>query len=136
MSGLGGIISHFSKACRNQPFTPLKLQQGNQPRGDAILLPGDEYAPGPELDDVFVKPLPEVNLRSPPMWVYFNFCKENLEKLKKQASWQTIVPYITTDEPLCEFIWQRITAVRSSHLKSQTKARFARLFTVRKHFNL
>ncbi|ORY68371.1 trichothecene 3-O-acetyltransferase [Pseudomassariella vexata] len=136
MTGLGGIISLFSKACRKEPFTGSEVAQGNQSRRNAVPLLGDNYQPGPELDDVFAKPRPPIDISSAPRWVYFNFPAANLGRLKTEASDQTIVPYISTDDAVCALVWQRITQARKSRLGSQTTTLFGRPFTVRKYFGL
>ena len=56
MTGLGMIISLFSKACRNEPYTDQEISQGNQSRRDAVPLLGSDYEPGDELDDAWARP--------------------------------------------------------------------------------
>jgi hypothetical protein len=147
MTGLGMIISLFSKACRAEPFTDEEIQQGKRPRGDVVPLLGEKYQPGPELDDVMVKPraIEEKNNPSdstssppqpPPKWVYFNFTAASLANLKQEASNQTVVPYISTDDSLGALCWQSIARARATRLGSQVRTHFARPISGRKYLGL
>lgn len=55
MTALGMIISLFSKACRNEPYTDKEISQGNQSRRDTIPLFGSDYEPKDELDDAWAR---------------------------------------------------------------------------------
>lgn len=147
MTGLGMTISLFSKACRAEPFTDEEIKQGNRPRGDVVPLLGEKYQPGPELNDVFVEPraIEEKNNPSdsstsppqpPPKWVYFNFTAASLASLKQQASNQTVVPYISTDDSLGALCWQSIARARAIRLGSQVRTHFARPISGRKYLGL
>lgn len=149
MTGLGMTISLFSKACLAEPFTAEEIRQGNQPRGDAVPLLGDKYQPGPELDDAYVRPraieeknnptdstTPPSPPQYPPKWVYFNFKATALANLKKQASNQTITPYISTDDALGALCWQSVARARASRLGNGIRTRFARPISGRKYLGL
>ncbi|KEF55119.1 uncharacterized protein A1O9_08772 [Exophiala aquamarina CBS 119918] len=152
MTGLGLTISLFSKACRAEPFTHEEIQQGNQPRGNAVPLLGDKYQPGPELEDSFVKPraIEEKNNPSspsdhattlqhppsPPRWVYFNFTAARLAKLKQQASQQTVAPYVSTDDAVGALCWQSVSRARVARLGTAVRTVFARPISARKYLGL
>lgn len=145
MTGLGMIISLFAKACRAEPFTAEEIKQGNQAHGNAVPLLGDEYEPGSELDDVFVKSqtmekntpsVAEPSPAPPAVWAYLNFKSSNLARLKKEASQQTLVPYITTDDAVGALCWQAITRARAHRLGDQVTSKFARPFSAREYLGL
>lgn len=151
MTGLGMIISLFAKACRAEPFTEEEIAQGNRPRGDAVPLLGDEYQPGSELDDAYVRPrateeknnpsspdLPTTSKppQPPPKWVYFTFGASALSTLKKQASNQTLTPYISTDDAVGALCWQAISRARAQRLGAGVRTVFARPISGRKYLGL
>lgn len=150
MTGLGLIISLLAKACRGERFTEVEIEQGNQPRGDIVPLLGDEYEPGPELEDVFVIPRameektnpspPQPVSASPPspqvVWAYFNFKSSNLARLKEDASQQTLVPYVSTDDAVGALCWQAVTRARAHRLGRPITSTFARPLSARKYLGL
>lgn len=140
MTGLGAIISLFAKACRNEKFTEKELQEGNQDRRNAIPLLEGGFEPRSELDDTTVKPANETErgppAGAPPRWAYFNFTAEALRRLKKQASNQEVVPYISTDDAIGAICWQSIARAREPRLGSETASTLCRVISVRKWFGL
>jgi trichothecene 3-O-acetyltransferase len=120
MTGLGIVVSWFAKACRGDPFTQTEIDQGNQDRRNVIPLLGDDYIPGPELDDSLLKPPPitsETTESGPSpaegcKWSYISFPSLSVARIKAEASKQTVVPYISTDDALCALLWQRIVSAR------------------------
>ncbi|KAK5053126.1 hypothetical protein LTR84_002100 [Exophiala bonariae] len=152
MTGLGMVISLLSKACLAEQFSEEEIQQGNRSRGDAVPLLGEDYEPGPELDDAYMKPraTEEKNNPSPtseptttfslphppPKWVYFNFGASALSTLKRQASNQTITPYISTDDAVGALCWQGISRARALRLGDQVRTVFARPISARKYLGL
>ncbi|KAH9887485.1 trichothecene 3-O-acetyltransferase [Xylariomycetidae sp. FL2044] len=156
MTGLGGIMALFAKACRDgEPFTDDEIARANQPRGSVIPLLGPDYQPGPELDDVFVRDQPPLDLSSPPRWAYFNLGAAALAALKQRATDElkaeeenedllaaAAVPYITTDDAVSALIWQRITRVRQTRHGGgggdgvRTTTRFVRPVSARSYFGL
>lgn len=141
--GLGQVINIFSKTCRNEPFTDEELLQGNRARDNIIpLFDQTTYKPGPELDNLLVKPsaISRPALYSLPpkcTWAYFHFPSSSLSKLKSiTASSSSIlenptVPYITTNDAISAFIWQSTSRIRSSRLTPQTTSTFARAVDLR-----
>ena len=140
MSGLGMIISLFSKACRNEPYTAEEISQGNQSRKNAIPLYDDPYDPGNVLDDAWTPPpnqtLLNAVLNSNPRWAYFNFRANNLSRLKASATDIALVPYISTDDAVAALMWQRITHARLATLGTNTTSTFCRPLSVRKYLGL
>ncbi|TKX25757.1 trichothecene 3-O-acetyltransferase-like protein [Elsinoe australis] len=137
MTGLGLVISLFSKACRNEPFSEEDLRLGNQPKRSVVPLLGDDYRPGTELDTVFIDPSNTFAAPSTPLrWAYWNFSADSLARLKDQASKQTTVSYITTDDAIGALCWQRVAKARQERLGDGVKSYFARPCSMRKYLGL
>ena len=140
MTGLGMVISLFSKACRNEPYNDKELTQGNQSRRNAVPLLGPDYEPGNELDDAWAIPPSEELLEtvqaSAPRWAYFNFRGKDLARLKDEANRQAIVPYISTDDAVGALCWQRVSKARSSSLGERARTQFCRPISARKYLGL
>jgi trichothecene 3-O-acetyltransferase len=140
MTGLGGIIQHFAKACRNEKVTEKELQEGNQDRRNAIPLLGDDFDPGSELDDTIIKLANETErgppAGAPPRWAYFNFKADALRRLKKEASNQKVVSFISTDDAIGAICWQSIARAREARVGNETSSTLCRVISVRKWFGL
>ena len=151
--GLGEIIRIFDKACHNKPFTDEEVLQGNRARDSVIpLFDQTSYKPGPELDNLLVKPRASNSTTSastnnmPPKctWAYFHFSSSNLAKLKSIASCSSspfsenpaAAPYITTNDALSAFIWQSTSRIRSSRLPPHSTSTFARAVDVRSSLSI
>ncbi|EHA49621.1 trichothecene 3-O-acetyltransferase [Pyricularia oryzae 70-15] len=146
MTGLGMLIGFFAKACRGEDLTSDEIAQANQDRRNVIPLLGDDYQPGPELDDCFIPQMPPpppptttppsttTTTATPPKpakWAYFNFPQQALKDLKLEASKQTIVPYISTDDAVTALCWQRTQAARAAKLGPKASSTLARLLSMR-----
>ncbi len=140
MTALGTIISLFSKACRDEPYTDKEIAQGNQSRRNAVPLLGSDFQPGDELNDAWARPSNQTQLAavqaSVPRWAYFNFRAKDLIRLKGEASRQSIVPYISTDDAIGALCWQRVTKARASILGPQATTTFCRPISARKYLSL
>jgi trichothecene 3-O-acetyltransferase len=166
MTGLGIVVSWFAKACRGDAFTQTELDQGNQDRRNVIPLLGEDYVPGPELDDSLLKSSPSMTEAANPgpnpaegcAWSYISLPSSSVAAIKAEASKQNVVPYISTDDALCALLWERIisartalsststadsspTSTRSSSLRISdnqpvSKSTFCRTVSLRAHFGL
>ena len=140
MTGQGQVISLFSKACNNEPFTELEVSFGNLERPNLIKLFNDSYEKGPELDLQVVNPTQAHSLTRPPScsWTYYTFSSVSLETLKTLATKNSTAPsgYISTDDALSAFIWQSITRVRLHRLNPNAMSTFARAVDVRSHMHI
>ena len=151
--GLGEIIRIFDKACHNEPFTDEELFQGNRARDSVIpLFDHTSYKPGPELDQLLVKPRATIsttpalaiNTTSKSTWAYFHFSSFKLSKLKSIASSSSsyisentrATIYITTNDALSAFIWQSTSRIRSSRLPPHSTSTFARAVDVRSSLSI
>ncbi|KAJ4390926.1 hypothetical protein N0V93_004525 [Gnomoniopsis smithogilvyi] len=148
--GMGEITKMMAKIMSGTGLSEDELTLGNQARGHVIPLLGDEYqpsyGPGTELDDVYLKPtsfstaagFANIDMSSPPRWVYLNFSAENLGRLKDEAAREGLksdTPFITTDDAICALLWQRINKARHARLGTYT-SRLGRVVNVRKCFGL
>lgn len=144
MTGQGQIIHLFSKACRNEQFTPEELTTGNLARGNLIPLLDGSYKQGPELTHQIVKPTlshPISNGSNDPpkcTWTYFTFGPSSLTALKSLATKTITLPsgYISTDDALSAFIWQSVTRARLPRLNCTAESTFARAVDVRRYLDI
>lgn len=148
MTGQGHLIDLYSKACRSEPFTSDELSIGNLSRKNLIPLL-ISYTPGPELDNQIVKSAPSqptsegvaMGEPAPPpvcTWAYFAFSSSSLASLKSLAS-STLTSgasYVSTDDTLSAFIWQRIMVARSPRLDTEAPVSFARAVDVRRYLGI
>lgn len=147
---MGQITRMLAKILSGEALSEAELHLGNQPRGHVIPLLGDDYqpefGPGTELDDVYLKPtsfstaagFDNIDMTSPPRWVYLNFTAKSLDRLKEEAAREGLqpnTPFITTDDAVCALLWQRINKARHARLGTYT-SRLGRVVNVRKCFGL
>jgi hypothetical protein len=140
MNGQGQLIRLFAKACRGDAFTEAEVAEGNRDRRTIIhLLSPDE----PLLDHSMLRPLPSANGPQfpskvvPTSWAYFHFPTSRLEQLKSLASQSSaqdpLVPWVSTNDALSAFIWQRISSARLLRRKQpEATATFARAVSARR----
>ncbi|KAI4155885.1 MAG: hypothetical protein LQ340_000665 [Diploschistes diacapsis] len=148
MTGQGHIIHLISKACRNEPFTPEELSTGNLPRRNIVPLLDRSYKQGPELARQIVKPISihpssneaiaqqEAPTSPNSTWTYFTFSRASLAALKELATETLVSGYVSTDDTLSAFIWQRIMQARLHRLTPATESTFARAVDVRRYLNI
>lgn len=141
-TGLGYFVELYAKALRGEDFTKDDIETTNQPRGAVIPLLGDDYQPGPELDDI----IPAVAAASgglqhptevkPNMCAWFRITSTSLERLKSNASEQDVAPYISTDDAVSALFWQAVSRARRPRLGRKVTTKFARPISARKLFGL
>ncbi|KAH6673672.1 putative trichothecene 3-O-acetyltransferase [Halenospora varia] len=148
MTGQGQIIDLFSKACRNEEFTPEELLTGNLARHDLIPLFDDSWTPGSELAASIIPPKSEQpstgteGLPAPPgppssSWAYLNFSSTSLLALKTHACNTLTSGFVSTDDTITAFIWQCVVRARAPRLASpEREVHFARAIDVRKFLNV
>jgi hypothetical protein len=142
MTGQDHIIALLSKACHGIPFTEQEEAVGMMDRSRVIpLLPEsyDIWNPGPELDFQVHKPRQTESAASTDSdlpaatWACVNFPKSSLEQLK---SWATMikdssVPFVSTDDTVCAFLWKCISRVRLSRLDPKLISTISRAVDIR-----
>ena len=145
--GLGQVIHLFSKACRNESFSPKEIEICNFPAQDNIRLYGADWQPGQELEHNIVKehlsdPGPG-RLRSkipaePGIWRHFNITAQACSKLKALASKSLPLgtPYISSDDAISAFMWQSISRVRGSNIDKSEQVHFARAVDLRRYLGI
>ena len=138
MTGLGIVIAHIAKACRNESFREEEVRQANQDRRNVIPLYGKDFEPGNELDDSLINPNAAPVTAQPSDWSYLSFSPSSLATLKQDASKQDLVPYISTDDAISALFWQRISAIRSGLYPDAlpSHSRLARTVSARAQLNL
>ncbi|KAH9475589.1 Trichothecene 3-O-acetyltransferase [Psilocybe cubensis] len=116
MTSQAHFIRIFDKVCRGKDIDDGDIKGGSVDRTCAIPLL-DEQVPGP----IPFNPSPEA-FTPTCTWEYFSFSGESLSSLKKLA--QSTLPatrgFVSTDDVLTAFVWQRITHARLSRLSRTT----------------
>ncbi|QGA13974.1 hypothetical protein EYB26_001626 [Talaromyces marneffei] len=143
MTGQGQVISLFSKACRNEPFTMDELAAGNLDCHTLIPLLDESYKPGAELDRQVSQPRPVPSPNDPPPpkleWTYILFSHSSLSQLKAIAEKDITLPsgsFISTDDALSAFIWQAVIRARLPRFDPTAKTTCARAVDVRSYLGV
>lgn len=138
MNGMAHMMRLFSKALRGEPFSDDEIKHGNRERRGVIKLlgPDDEKT---DVSKLLVKPPspgnPETNSTVPDVqWVYLRFPGPKLAELKAAAEGPG--QWISTDDALSAFAFQRITAARMKRIeKKQPQIRFCRAINGRRYLD-
>ncbi|KAL8766368.1 MAG: hypothetical protein Q9209_006838 [Squamulea sp. 1 TL-2023] len=150
MIGQGYLMSLLSKACRNKSFTDEDISSGNLSRREIIPLLDEPYTPGPELALQMIRPLssqsdPSDATKNPASptapactWANITFSAESLAALKSLASQSLTLStaYITTDDAISAFLWQRITLARRTRLGPSAVTTVARAVDARRYLGV
>ena len=141
MSGIEQCYKLLAAAMNDDPFSPDAIAQGNVDRRNLItLLHPDEVMKDhsqfkrPPLSDLPAQPLePD----SPFSWRYFRFSASRLSQLKALAissgGCDLSVPYVSTNDVLTAFCWQRVISVRLRRRQTpHALAKFLRAVDARK----
>lgn len=138
MNAQGHLIYLFSKAMMGKPFTETELKEGNRDRRNVIpLLKDDE----PLLDHSLLKV--DLNAGPPEMhpaiWVYFRFSRAHLDELKEKAissvSNGRIGTWLSTNDAVTTFFWQRLSAARQARLSPDDRTMLVRASNGRRSLN-
>ncbi|KAJ6024292.1 Transferase [Penicillium herquei] len=145
MTGQDAVIGWLDKICHRTPLTQEDISIGNMDRTKTVSLFGDDYKPGPELDEQMIRPPPaEPDAPSAPAtsapstWAYVTFSATALESLKIEATKTITLPsgFVSTDDALCAFIWKCVSHARITRLAPNTKSSFARAVDIRQRMGL
>ncbi|KAJ0119643.1 trichothecene 3-o-acetyltransferase [Diaporthe amygdali] len=135
MNGMAHMMRLFSKALRSEPFSEAEITHGNRERLTAIKLlgPDDQKA---DVSMMMVQPAPPANhgasAAAPNVqWVYLHLDGPKLAELKaaalKSGAGEGSQQWISTDDALSAFIFQRITAARMKRMdKKEPQITFCR----------
>ncbi|PYI35704.1 putative trichothecene 3-O-acetyltransferase [Aspergillus indologenus CBS 114.80] len=123
--GLFQCARLLAKAMRNEPFTATELSQGNRDRRTIIPL---LHPSEPMLDHSHLRrpriPKPLPTPRAPASWHFFQVPAKQMAQLKHRANielaqhspqLQKLIPFVSTNDALCAFLWKRIAAARRRH---------------------
>lgn len=142
MNGMAHMMRLFSKALRGEPFSDDEVKHGNRERRNVIKLlgPDDKRA---DLSRLIVQPAPPVKLEASPaapdvQWVYLHLGGPKLADLKAAAlasgGGDGPEQWISTDDALTAFIFQRITAARMKRIgKKQPQITLCRAVNGRRY---
>lgn len=147
MGGIDRCYSLLATALRGEPFPNDAIAEGNMDRRSLVPLLQEHET---ELDHgQFLRAGPDDPLpppaepESPFLWRYFRFSREKLAALKVMAtplaggmhasSSSSCPPYVSTNDALSAFCWQRVTAIRLARRKTpEAVARFCRAVDARR----
>jgi hypothetical protein len=127
---------------RGEEFPESFLEEANRDRRNLFPLLGPDE---PMLDHSHLK-RPPITADNPIVapttttWHFFRLSAAKMAALKNLASqkeeYEPGVPYITTDDAISAFCWQRFIAVRQSRLDPNTMAKFSRTIDGRKSLGI
>lgn len=133
----------IAMAMRGEEFSESFLEQANRDRRNLFPLLGSDE---PMLDHSHLKrpPITEstpIVRPDPAKWHFFHISAENMAGLKDLASqpdgFDPSVPFISTDDAISAFCWQRFSTVRLRRLPTaDVMARFSRAIDARKVLNI
>jgi hypothetical protein len=151
MLGQASVIELLARACRGEEFTEEDLRIGNMNRAGLVPhINENGWKPGAELENQLLPIEPPVETTSAPdtpvtehpdppvcSWVYFDFSEGSLKELRGEA--EATLPadhsgFISTDDALSAFIFQRVLQARSSRLSNPDRSvTFARAVDARRY---
>lgn len=135
--GQAEIIRLLSKSCRDEALTDDEIKAMNLSRRSMVPLL-DKYEPGPEIDNMLIKPAASAEDAVPPApvkasWACFSFSEKSLSELKSDASKTSSSPtgFISTDDALTALVWQSVTRVRLARCDCTTETNLSRAVDAR-----
>ena len=133
-----GLVGLIAMTMRGEEFPKPLLEQINLDRRNLFALLGPDE---PTLDHSHHK-RPSITASDPlarpepARYHILRFTADKLAKLKDMASqpegFDSDVPFISTDDALSAFLWQRLTMVRSQRFPPETRSRLSRAIDGRK----
>lgn len=139
MSGIEQCLRLLATAMRGESFHPLSVEQGNRDRRTLLelLKPGEVAMDHTRfIRDPSWTPPPPVEPDSIFSWRYYRFSKSTLNDLKQTASKQGVCDdagaFVSTNDALSAFCWQRITAARLERRRTpNARTKFCRAVNAR-----
>ncbi|KAI0877514.1 transferase family-domain-containing protein [Hypoxylon argillaceum] len=139
MNGIEQCYNLLATALRGEPFSKDAIKHGNLDRRSLVpLLEPHETMQdhqGFTCPEPWDLPPPPVEPGSPFSWRYFRFSPVTLAKLKEIATTGSdgTLPYVSTNDALTAFCWQRIISARLRRRKTpHAVAKFCRAVDARK----
>jgi trichothecene 3-O-acetyltransferase len=142
MNGQGQVIRLLAQALRGEKFSEAHIRDGNVDRCEAIpLLKPDENLLAHErlrCPSSLSNPAFGGSPNSAP-WKLFNLQSQKLVKLKEAAAKECClgkdVAWVSTNDALTAFVWQRVTFARSARLGEDTESTLIRASDARRSFD-
>ena len=137
MNGHGHLLSLLAQACNNLDFGSEDILAGNLDGSTIIPLLGDNETPLKHENFRCPSRLgvnaPAAQVSLPSTWVYYHFTKANHVKLKTEAMSgpSGVADWVSTNDALTAFIWQRVAIARSRRFSPVTSMFCDRLVNVR-----
>lgn len=137
MNGQTHLLSLLAQSCNGQKFRDEDIIAGNLDGSTIIPLLGNGETPlkhehfrcpsRPGLN------APEAEVSSPAPWAYYRFTKASLVKLKTEAmsGASGAADWVSTNDALVAFIWQRLAIARSCRFGPETSMFCDRLVNIR-----
>lgn len=144
-SGIFQIANLLATAMRGEPIPQAQIDEANRPRRDIIPLlgPNEPLLDHSDLRPPFViKELPPLEAVAPFQWRYLRVSASAVARIKAMADahpedFDASTPFVSTNDALTAFIWQRITAIRLSRLGTpHAISRISRAVDFRRTMNL
>ena len=137
MNGQGQLLNLLAQACNNQQFRDEDVIAGNL--DGPTVIPLLENGESPLKHENFECPsrlglnAPAAEVSLPAPWTYFRFTKASLVKLKTEAmsGVSGATDWVSTNDALAAFIWQRVSIARSRRFSSETSMFCDRLVNIR-----
>jgi hypothetical protein len=142
MNGQGQVIRLLAQALRGKGFSQTQIQEGNVDRREVIslLAPGDKLLAHEMVRGPSSISNPAFGGSSTPApWKLFNFPYQKLIKLKEEASQEcsagTEPSWVSTNDALTAFLWQRSLVARSGRLGKDAESTLVRAANARRIFD-
>ena len=137
MNGQGQLLSLLAQACNSQQFRNEDIIAGNLDGSTVIPLLGNSEIPLKHENFRCLSRLglnvPAAEVSSSAPWTYFRFTKASLIKLKTEAmsGANGASDWVSTNDALTAFIWQRVAIARSRRFGPETSMFCDRLVNIR-----
>lgn len=137
MNGQGQLLNLLAQVCNGQKFRNEDIIAGNIDGSTIISLLDNSETP--LMHENFRCPsrlglnAPAAEVSSPAPWIYFRFTKASLITLKTEAmsGASDTADWVSTNDALTAFIWQRVAIARSRRFDPKTSMFCDRLVNVR-----
>lgn len=125
-SGIFQIANLLATAMRGDPIPQAQIDEANRPRADIIplLRPNEPLLDHSDLRPPFVnKELPPLAAVAPFQWRYLRIPSASVSRIKAMADahpedFDPSTPFVSTNDALTAFIWQRIITIRLARLQT------------------
>jgi hypothetical protein len=140
--GLLRILEHLATSLRHEPFSTHQLNHGNRDRRNIIKLlgPQEQMLDHTHLLRESLTTTPTPAPRAPAHWAYVRFPAHTKTGLKGRANrdiQDACGAFVSTNDALCAFLWQRIASLRLRQGRLATQnSKFSRALDARRALGL